>query len=364
MTGQQLRTMSGCQNCELKNAPFGVLTSGGSIGCEFINCSIHDNGIDSYCHGLYIQGSSNLVDGCTIYRNSGYGVHLYNGYKADSVHHSIVRNNIIHDNATYGQYGTGIYTIGGNDIIYNNIIYHNNGGIQLQGTTAIGVKVYNNTVFGKHGSTREQSRDLCERSDQCDTSKQYRQRKSKQYQQHRGRGTTQDHNFTSNPGFVDAAGLDFRLQSTSAAINAGAALSEFSTDRDGMTRPQGSAWDIGAYESVSAPLPLPPTPSAPRSGSTGVSIAAHTTMGRFSWSHGISPTGLDKFNLLCKRLRSEQYHRNLSDHKPPCEQHNVLLACLFGKRKRLQPMVPDVEFHNFSEIVPEYSIVAQNPGFW
>jgi chitodextrinase len=56
---------------------------------------------------------------------------------------------------------------------------------------------------------------------------------------------------TTDPKFVNASTNDFHLQSTSPAINAGATIASVTTDKDGVTRPQGSAYDIGAYEYVS-----------------------------------------------------------------------------------------------------------------
>ena len=51
-----------------------------------------------------------------------------------------------------------------------------------------------------------------------------------------------------NPQFANTSPNDFHLQSTSPAINRGTTLTGFNYDHDGVTRPQGSAWDIGAFE--------------------------------------------------------------------------------------------------------------------
>lgn len=56
---------------------------------------------------------------------------------------------------------------------------------------------------------------------------------------------------------------DFRIQKGSPLIDAGADLSASwpsATDKNGVTRPQGAAWDIGAYE-YKDPDPPQPTPS-------------------------------------------------------------------------------------------------------
>ena len=52
--------------------------------------------------------------------------------------------------------------------------------------------------------------------------------------------------------FVDAAIHDYHLAAGSPAINAGERLVEVATDRDGVERPQGSAYDVGAYEAAVA----------------------------------------------------------------------------------------------------------------
>jgi hypothetical protein len=58
-------------------------------------------------------------------------------------------------------------------------------------------------------------------------------------------------NITTNPLFVNyqANGSgDYHVQSTSPAIDKGLSASAPTTDLDGKVRPQGAAFDIGAYE--------------------------------------------------------------------------------------------------------------------
>jgi len=128
-------------------------------------------------------------------------------------------NNIITGQG--GPCGTGIQLDYGANApkVYNNTIYGNNGsGVSIGSASSLAV-VKNNIVFS-NGSTLI---DL-------------------------GSGTVQSNNFTSDPGFVNPASADFHLQSSSQAINRGAVLTEVSDDFDGTPRPQGTTWDIGAYE--------------------------------------------------------------------------------------------------------------------
>lgn len=88
-----------------------------------------------------------------------------------------------------------------------------------------------------------------------------------------------------NPSFVDESIFDFRLLAGSILIDEGATVSAVPSDFIGITRPYGSAYDIGAYEFTddgSEPPPppvenLPPTaPSSLSStavGSTAITLA-------------------------------------------------------------------------------------------
>jgi hypothetical protein len=62
----------------------------------------------------------------------------------------------------------------------------------------------------------------------------------------------------SASAFVDAAKHNYQLTATSPANDAGVTLLEVTTDRDGGKRPQGSGYDVGAYErAVSGTNPDP-----------------------------------------------------------------------------------------------------------
>jgi hypothetical protein len=72
--------------------------------------------------------------------------------------------------------------------------------------------------------------------------------------------------------FADMANRDYHLRSGSRAIDAGVAL-DVPTDRDGIPRPAGRQFDVGAYEycpacTVPRPVPPPAPPSLPSPPST------------------------------------------------------------------------------------------------
>ncbi|MEO7494680.1 MAG: right-handed parallel beta-helix repeat-containing protein [Massilia sp.] len=56
------------------------------------------------------------------------------------------------------------------------------------------------------------------------------------------------HAVRANPMFVNAAGSDFHLNAGSPMIDKGISLTMFNTDKDGVARPTGLGFDVGAYE--------------------------------------------------------------------------------------------------------------------
>lgn len=257
------------QNFELKNwhstgtnRAQGIQGSG--VGHEFLNCSVHDNGsaTSGLEHGFYLSGSSNLIDHCTVYNNAGYGVQIYNSGHTD-VNNNTVRNSTFYNNgATATMNTSGIHlSSGSGNRAYNNVVYGNFYGITIgSGATTTASLVYNNTVYGNSWGIGVES-----------TSVNAVLKNNIVYQNtgstigNNGTGTVQSNNLTTDPKFVNASIKNFRLQTGSAAINAGTnLLSEgVTTDLAGSARPQGCCFTIGAYEYGSPVLPAPSNPIAP-----------------------------------------------------------------------------------------------------
>ncbi|HWV69312.1 PKD domain-containing protein, partial [Chitinophaga sp.] len=68
----------------------------------------------------------------------------------------------------------------------------------------------------------------------------------------------------ASANFVDGAGGNYRLQSTSTAVNTGRDMTDFAlkTDFDNAPRPQQSKYDVGAFEFKSGSTTLPPVSNA------------------------------------------------------------------------------------------------------
>ena len=66
-------------------------------------------------------------------------------------------------------------------------------------------------------------------------------------------------NVSANPLFVNPSTFDLHIQSASPAKDAGITVSTLKTDFDGIVRPQGSAYDIGAFEYFLGAVSVPPS---------------------------------------------------------------------------------------------------------
>lgn len=272
------------KDSEIMNAPAqGILVGTDASYNEFINLKIHNNGSRDLDHGIYINGSNNLVERCDVYANSGTGVQIYTGYAGKRANRNIIRFNKIHGNSTLGRERSSItMTSGEENTAHTNLIWGNGAGIAAT-NSAIRARIYNNTIYnnagigitltaasGANGGGPSQGADV-RNNIVFGNGSAISNAQS---------GTTVSNNLTSDPLFV-AAGSDFHLRSGSPAIDKGANLAAYGVASDfaGSPRPAGAAYDIGAYEYAGvSPTPTPtpePTP-APTPAPGCVSAAAGT----------------------------------------------------------------------------------------
>jgi hypothetical protein len=78
----------------------------------------------------------------------------------------------------------------------------------------------------------------------------------------------------ADPGFVDAGALDFHLAAGSTAVDVGLTIAEVPVDLDGVHRPQGAAYDLGAYERCAGPCTDGPDSGADAGADAGTDGAA------------------------------------------------------------------------------------------
>jgi parallel beta-helix repeat protein len=256
-------------NVEVKNSPSQGITVFWGNGLssdfnEFIDCDVHDNGTeDNLDHGLYISSGNTLVEGCRIYNNKAWGVHIYNGYSGQTANNNIIRNNHLIGNGTTSPNGGGVISgSGSGTLIANNVINGNRDGILICCGTATpsNHKIFNNTIHGnsrwgvevQKGTGHQIRNNIIRSNAMADTRFLV--------------GVTATNNLSGDPQFVDAAAGDFRLKDASSAIDAGIALAEVPDDFMKVSRPQGSTHDLGAYEYISSTAGVPAPPANLRIG--------------------------------------------------------------------------------------------------
>jgi hypothetical protein len=245
-------------------------------------------GIDKYYHAVYFTTNSNSIDvgWNTVVPNPNRStssggcraIQFYSTGGSDQfdLH---VHDNLIHDAICDGINFSTVDPSKGVVEAYNNVVYHVGTGpdpfdgssnyscIVTGGTNSSQVDVYNNTLYdcGSHGGsdsgalalgikTRLRNNVIWQLAGEsyfasswgsdCGTVT-----GSNNLWYGAGSATTcTSGNVTANPLVVNLAGQNFQLQQGSPATNAGTTITSLKTAINGIVRPQGSAYDIGAYE--------------------------------------------------------------------------------------------------------------------
>jgi hypothetical protein len=230
---------------------------------EILNCTIHHiasnggNGLPNQPfgygrgHGIYMTTSNNIIRGNFFYDVGEYSIHQWTA-SPQLANNNIIEGNVVtrsgHNTTRYGSVCCGGITAnsGNGTVIRNNVVYGNEvNGIEI-GYTCRNCKIYNNSnIKSSDGGSGIEIRNNIAYPKGISA----------------GSGSISSNNLNTNPNFVNAAGNDFRLLSSSPAIDTGMTLSAVSVDFSSTPRPQGTAHDIGAYEFGGA---TNPAPSAPR----------------------------------------------------------------------------------------------------
>lgn len=258
-------------NCEIRNAgqpaapPLGNngASAFGGYNYEFVGGSCHDG--PGYC--FYINGANHLFDGMEFYNLGAYAVHANESDGSKTIDNMTIRNTRMHN--VGGAFSAGITLVAANAVnnaqVYNNLLYNNpNEGIQISSNNRNAL-VANNTVYANTGVGIH----IFDNGGGVPTGTIIRNNivyaNGSSITVGGGISVTQDHNLTTDPAVVNAGGGDYHLQSGSAARDAGTTVPAVATDKDGLTRPQGFAYAIGAYEFPGGSAP--PVPTAFRVGS-------------------------------------------------------------------------------------------------
>lgn len=258
----------------------GILVDGwyGGLNSSAIGNVVYDIGPNdrnsNLVHGIY-QSTSGSVINNVVYNIVGDGItSWHDAHDINIINNTVVGargEGILVGAGDGGVRGGALSSRAGNyfNVINNIVVGNRKYGIDEEGRTGSNNYFYNNLAYDNgYGNTHLQNGRIS--------------------------GT-----IVADPRFVNASGGDFHLTSASPAINAGVSSSAPSTDHDGAARPQGGAFDIGAYEFGSGsttnptptPVPVPVPQPPPSSGSVQIVIGGDPATGVYSVEAKTSMTG-------------------------------------------------------------------------
>lgn len=249
----------------------GVVFEKNKIVISNSNTNGHSDGIQSF-HDYSITIRDNWFEqanNATINNHGAWLSNTRNGGTIDFLDNVVLAPNLTGDSAvthwaesTWGENGTADIVnntiVGGRralnfenspDVeIYNNIAQPVSGGVAVYSAAGApsAAHVDNNLLWSPNGAVANIGGG------------------NMTWSQWKGRGYDAQ-GVNANPAFANPGAKDYTLQGTSPAINRGDTRLEVGPDQLGTARPQGAAYDLGAFEKAGAapaPTPTPPSPGS------------------------------------------------------------------------------------------------------
>jgi len=257
-----------------------INAGGTNILLEGNKCDINGNTVGTQGHCYYISHGSNITIRNNVARGmTGYGIHVFDQRRSGDPpgFERLIKNVIIEGNVlSHSEQRSGIVLAAYDHariegvIIRNNVVFDNpDSGIFIPGIVS-NVKVYNNTLFGNgetalliYGKTGDVTNveiknnifDLSHSNSNAFHVSNKNKNTSFVLQNNlywpkpvRLNKLSDSSPVIGDPHFVNSRERDFHLLPGSAAIDKGIPLGEVSHDKDGIRRPQGAAFDLGAFE--------------------------------------------------------------------------------------------------------------------
>ncbi|MGA1875712.1 MAG: MopE-related protein [bacterium] len=258
------------KNCIIRNnwSPFG-----GGIYCEdsspaLVNCTIAGNSAHFCGGGIYIHGADSTLhlDNCFIVNNTamaGGGIYIIVSYRSKISNCTIAWNSadwfaggfccecsllalvncVIHNNSAHEVMGGGMYIDDSLPQVTNctfseNTAAGHGGGIYCTGSSILSIT---NSILWQDSPNEMYIKSGILNATYSDIQGGYGNPES-------------THNMDRDPLFVDPNLGNFHLQTISPCLEAGTGNQAPITDRDGVPRPLGAGYDLGAYEFSDIPL--------------------------------------------------------------------------------------------------------------
>ena len=280
-------------------------------GCRFEQIGQHVTSITTGMDGVYANPSQynlvfdgNVFDGLGRLPGSAYMANDHALYLHSA--HTTVINNVFYGSIS----GWGVQTAAGfSGLIANNTFAYtrttNSGDVMLWDVASGNVTLQNNIFYNPPGGIAVNTYAFTAPTCVLDHNMVYGGSMGSVP------GCTFTNSITANPSFVNAAS-DFHLQAGSLAIGAGVTVSGAATDYDGIARPQGNGYDIGAFEFPAVQPPVVSAVAASNVTSTSASI---------TWTTSKVADSQVQYGL-------NGYTNTTTDNTAMVAQHTVSLASL------------------------------------